>query len=871
MGVKAGTFVQKTSPGAQAIAGLGFQPQLILFFSSGVTSSGSYADHQNAMHGMTVGTAAGDNGSVSTSSQDGQTTGTHNSSGRAARKAITFCEFGDALKAESDLTSFDADGFTLNWTTADAVARIINFIAVDGFTDVKVIEWQLNGSAGNQSVTGVGFTPDVVISIWEQNDNLNSTPYVANDGGIGIGAFDGTVEWGMSTFDEEGNDTTTRRNQSNVDLWAGSNVAGTARYANFVSMDADGFTINVASSFTPECIIYSLCLKGGPQISLGSINKPANQTGSVFESISFRPAGVLLASARVNGAKATGTDGAQLSVGVADENDQHATEWFVAQAATSDAGMVNIIDRCILMNVNHDATIETQGSCEQFTSDGFNINWGASSGVSEFLSYIAFEESASDQVQRFMASISTMDQPVPWAKPNRVARMPFRMGREEIGPAPTPGPDALIGMFIPRLEDPPLATAMIKMEALQELPGADVLLENVDAWGSPLSMPFELERLRIGGPNNDAILFPVFEETITVDKWYTPFTQNFHRDRLPPTDFIAPGAPPVFTPEEITVDKWFTPFTQNFHRKRLPFTDFQAPGPPLETGGEEVLLDKWYVRLSEPNRLGDEVLHRALLTALGVIDVIPIPDPALLPTRIPWDTPLSYEFRTSQFTVIPPMEVFVNLVTEEPIHPDALFGRMGEPNPRLPRSIIHQLNYGPYPLGSIFELENITLDKWYTPLGHEFRSLFMPVHLIPMERAPESRDAETIFVDKYYNPLAIPVRRTALQDFGHLLGKPSVIDPDPIPDVPGVTDMVFSLLSQPIFVQPWLDDWRRYEDITILAAVFVPFCPRPLARPDVCDTEEVAPKRPDQGFARGIRADEIQGFPTRPPFCPDQR
>ncbi len=391
MGVKVGTFTQKTSTGTQAISGLGFAPEMILFFSSGALASGAYEASHRAMYGMSIGTAAGDNGSVSTSSQDAQTTGAHKSTGRAAQKAITFCQYDDTVVAEADLDSIDSDGFTLDWTTADANARIINYIAVTGFDSLKIVEWTMNAASGNQAITGVGFIPDTVINISEQNNVGSATPYVTASGGIGLGAFDDTVEWGLSTFDLESSDVISKSTQSNVDLWAGVTTAGVAKYASFVSMDADGFTINVGAASTPTNKIYSLCLKGGLQVSLATLSKIANQTGSAAVSLGFRPGGLIMAGVNAGAVKATDTD-VKCSVGVVDRDDQHTMEFFVDQLATSDVGMVNILDQSFLANDNHDSTIELQSHTNHFNSDGFHINWGSNLVPLTNVGYIAFEE-----------------------------------------------------------------------------------------------------------------------------------------------------------------------------------------------------------------------------------------------------------------------------------------------------------------------------------------------------------------------------------------------------------------------------------------------------------------------------------------------
>lgn len=393
MGVKVGTFDQKTSTGTQAISGLGFQPEIVIFFSSGATADDTYQASYNGMFGITTGTAAADNGSVAAATQDAQTTGAHQSSGRAAQKAITFCEWGEVVLSEADLDSFDADGFTLDWTTADAVARKINYIAVSGFTSVKLVEWQMNASLGNQSVTGVGFIPDTVINIYEMNTTLTgTTPYVTASGGLGLGAFNATDEWGFGSWDEETNNTTTNGVQSNVDFLASLTNAGTARYSSFVSMDSDGFTLNVAANFSPRPICYALCLKGGPQIKIGVATKAVNAVGSTAESIGFRPGGIIFGTANPSLDKTVITD-IMISVGVADRASQESMEFHVDELATSDANKINIPNRAVLVNLNHDSTIESQAHADHFNSDGFQLNWGATPGSPvAHVGYIAFEE-----------------------------------------------------------------------------------------------------------------------------------------------------------------------------------------------------------------------------------------------------------------------------------------------------------------------------------------------------------------------------------------------------------------------------------------------------------------------------------------------
>lgn len=483
------------------------------------------------------------------------------------------------------------------------------------------------------------------------------------------------------------------------------------------------------------------------------------------------------------------------------------------------------------------------------------------------------------------SAISKMGTPNPWVvHPLVAAHMPFRMAREEIGPAPIPGPETKM-MPVPYMPEPVLITALHPFTQLEQGDLEDALNTNVDAWdNSPLSKSSTTVVIykyadpsdgrgkgkgkgRPGGPGNPGGGRPPPNrdpENITVDKWFTSFSQEFRSPAMPPIDFQAPAAPVDFGLENITVDKWHSPFSQNFHRDRIPPTDFQAPRGDSDFVSEIITVDKYYREWGNPVLPTSGELHRALLDTQHRMDVDPLPDLALLPTRIPWDVPLGHEFHTVEFNVIPEIASFLNLETAEPVHPDALFGRMSEPNPRdaVPN---YYATYDLFPYSVVSPDEAITIDKWYTPFTQEFRSVKMPVYLIRMDVLPEQGDVEQVLLDKYYTRMSGPTRLTDAERYGYLTVKAPEMDPVPIPTVPGVIDMVFSQLSEPVLARPTpLHDWFLFQDFVVdIGTVFVPFIPRPPARTDRPGPESL-PQRPDQGHSSGIRADQADApFPPR--------
>lgn len=122
--IKVVTDTQKTSTGTKATTGLGFQPDGLLAFMHA-------ADAQTdvSLHGDDIGLTVG--------ATDGTTTGhtfygeanianpTNNDSRTDTSSLLVVEESpgSSTVTAEASLSSFDSDGFTLNWTTADANAR----------------------------------------------------------------------------------------------------------------------------------------------------------------------------------------------------------------------------------------------------------------------------------------------------------------------------------------------------------------------------------------------------------------------------------------------------------------------------------------------------------------------------------------------------------------------------------------------------------------------------------------------------------------------------------------------------------------------------------------------------------------------------
>jgi hypothetical protein len=129
--VTVGTDTQKTSTGTKSKIGLGAIPAGIMFFSANAASSTALQTTGIARLsvGATDATTGGctwiderDDGGSATASD--QRTTTSAALGMSTGTATT--------NAEASISTMDADGYTLNWTTADATAREFIYLGFGG-------------------------------------------------------------------------------------------------------------------------------------------------------------------------------------------------------------------------------------------------------------------------------------------------------------------------------------------------------------------------------------------------------------------------------------------------------------------------------------------------------------------------------------------------------------------------------------------------------------------------------------------------------------------------------------------------------------------------------------------------------------------
>jgi hypothetical protein len=172
--VKPGSFNKTVAaaPAAQAITGVGFRPSLVMLASVQNTTAATPVAHSRFGLGASDGV-----GEASSASQDsnGAAVTVVNAIDKTSKAFIKVNNATPAIDAEANLASRDADGFTLSWTTNDAVATEILYLTM---APLAVTEVRLTSFTALRDPRGVRLA-------WQtghETDNLGFHLYREIDG-----------------------------------------------------------------------------------------------------------------------------------------------------------------------------------------------------------------------------------------------------------------------------------------------------------------------------------------------------------------------------------------------------------------------------------------------------------------------------------------------------------------------------------------------------------------------------------------------------------------------------------------------------------------------------------------------------------------
>ena len=413
--IKQGFFKKRGGIGTQQVTGVGFTPKAVIFYWTRQIASGFSADI-NA--GMGFATGQSNQSAVSVTMLDNK-----NRSDQGRHYSVSNCIIllsgggPPNLLASASFVSFDADGFTLNWTDSDTNQYLIHYIAFGGDIQAKAGNFNLTNTTGNQNITGVGFQPDFVLfnwSFWNPGDNYDTN---LSRSAFGIGMAKSSTEQAaivQAGADNTGNNLDKRwqqRTDNCILLLSTANPPAQDALASFVSMNADGFIINKSDAPANNTPIFYLAIKGGMH-KVGAFNQPTTNVSQNITGIGFKGDTAMFVSwnipanndplPTVENPPASQQPG--VSVGFASANSQSSVWYQDRNKDPSDANMYNITGKAI--SLAYGQILTGQATLNSFTNDGFQLNWTNCDGTQRQILYWIYKSnlsnySASDSMNVF--------------------------------------------------------------------------------------------------------------------------------------------------------------------------------------------------------------------------------------------------------------------------------------------------------------------------------------------------------------------------------------------------------------------------------------------------------------------------------------
>lgn len=399
-----GSLAQPGSTGNQAITGLGFQPKAIIFYYTSLTAVGNGADNRT---GYGFATSSSDRRCVYGSVTNGasSTAGGHDNT-----KCITFINDTPTVLSAADFVSMDADGFTINWTTVDATARTVCFLALGGsdLTNVKTGQGTSPASTGNAATTGIGFKPDTILTIFVRGTATappsNSTTGNRHQIGFGVSSSQRNV---LTTQANYNGPFVAKRLQLSTKVISMMDNAGAAKTmeADLVSFDSDGFTLNW-STVSSGVYFHYLVLKGA-KFATGVFNQPTSTGNNAVTGVGFQPQAIMLASAN-NVSSASIVANKRISIGAASSSSARAHIWMGA----TDTGSTTICNqdydntKVIKMMTEGTVAIQAAADLNSFDSDGFTLNWTTADATAREVIYFAVGAASAATAQYYPFLIS---------------------------------------------------------------------------------------------------------------------------------------------------------------------------------------------------------------------------------------------------------------------------------------------------------------------------------------------------------------------------------------------------------------------------------------------------------------------------------
>ncbi len=248
-----------TITGVKAVAGVGFQPDVVLHFHSGwFFTSTPPATITNAGFGLGMMDRAGGQCAIHVRASDAKNPTLTARAQRTDASLYVTHEVGPVVTKQASFVSMDGDGFTMNFTTSNSSASQIFSLALSGLTAKVGSFVKTTGTAPiRQPIVGTGYKPGLVLFSSVQ-DGVESAITV-DQMRFGFGAVDGAHEAASALFDTHGASPSVAASIDFADtafVKMNNATAAVEARADVQSLDADGFTLDWTAN---DAVATQLC------------------------------------------------------------------------------------------------------------------------------------------------------------------------------------------------------------------------------------------------------------------------------------------------------------------------------------------------------------------------------------------------------------------------------------------------------------------------------------------------------------------------------------------------------------------------------------------------------------------------------------
>ena len=413
-----GAFNTGTGTSDIVVTGPGFTPKVIIFWWVGRTGTTDSVGGDHIRTGFGAARLLTSRFVIDTFSEDGLTT---SDTGRDHR--TDFCVVRSDVvtgtrDGAADLKTLDANGFTLDVPEAFGADMRVHYLALggDSLTNVAINNFQNPASTGNAGVTGVGFQPDCVLFFNISNDTAPNNAQA--DQLASIGAAVSSSQRGVSGFRSRDAQTTTDTTSYGISSECiachyFSGIGGLRVRADFVSMDADGFTLNWTET-SSQFYHHYIALKGG-NYTVGNLLTKTDGTDIAESSFGYKPVAALFASVcHAEDTADTEVSPGMFSLGAFSGTTERGAQGHHEVDAVGTSDCMTIIEHdAVYAKITAAAGVDALMDIKSIDNDGFTcVMDDTEPTAGSFVWYLAFGPAAGGAVADPIPQMTRRDSPL---------------------------------------------------------------------------------------------------------------------------------------------------------------------------------------------------------------------------------------------------------------------------------------------------------------------------------------------------------------------------------------------------------------------------------------------------------------------------